>query len=68
MTDASRTSLLKPGDTLLIGNVGQTGADALDALHEGMAKLRAALAPRTAPGPSSERRPWWSAYPPRQAR
>jgi hypothetical protein len=43
MTDASHAVVLKPGDTLLIGNLGQTSDDALDALHEGLAKLRSAL-------------------------
>ncbi|WP_055527189.1 hypothetical protein [Streptomyces graminilatus] len=43
MTDTTRTVVLKPGDTLLIGNLGQTSEDALDALHEGAARLRSAL-------------------------
>lgn len=43
MTDAVRVVLLKPGDVLLIGNVGQLAEDALDALHEGAAQLRSAL-------------------------
>ncbi|MDQ0933791.1 hypothetical protein [Streptomyces turgidiscabies] len=43
MTDTTRTVVLKPGDTLLIGNLGQTSEDALDALHEGATRLRSAL-------------------------
>lgn len=42
MTDA-RTVVLKPGDTLMIANLGQTAEDALDALHEGLERLRCAL-------------------------
>lgn len=41
--DAMRTVVLRPGDTLLIGNLGQTSEDALDALHEGLGQLRLAL-------------------------
>jgi hypothetical protein len=43
MTDTTRTVVLKPGDALLIGNVGQTSEDAIAALREGAGLLRSAL-------------------------
>ncbi|MDX3747464.1 hypothetical protein [Streptomyces sp. AK08-02] len=44
MTDTSaRTVVLKPGDVLLVGNVGAMGEEAADALHEGLTQLRFAL-------------------------
>ncbi|MFC8429903.1 hypothetical protein [Streptomyces sp. NPDC057253] len=45
MKDTSaRTVVLKPGDVLLIGNIGVSSEDALDALHDGLLSLRHALA------------------------
>lgn len=44
MTDTSaHTVVLKPGDVLLVGNVGAMGDEAVDALHEGLTQLRFAL-------------------------
>ncbi|MCX4886054.1 hypothetical protein [Streptomyces sp. NBC_00847] len=38
-----RVVLVKPGDVLLIGNVGQLDQDAVDALHDGASQFRSAL-------------------------
>lgn len=43
MSDGVRVVLLKPGDVLLIGNVGQLGEDAVDALNQAASQLRSAL-------------------------
>lgn len=43
MTDTTRTVVLKPGDTLLIGNAGQLDEEAVEALHEGLTQLSSAL-------------------------
>ncbi|MEU9349041.1 hypothetical protein AB0D74_48375 [Streptomyces sp. NPDC048278] len=43
ISNAARTVVLKPGDTLLISNCGQTSEEALDALREGASRLRHAL-------------------------
>lgn len=43
MTDTARTVVLKPGDTLYIGNVGQISGEVRGELYEGLAHLSAAL-------------------------
>jgi hypothetical protein len=41
--DATRVVLVKPGDVLLIGNAGQLGDDAAEALHNLASQLRSVL-------------------------
>lgn len=43
MSDARRVVLIKPGDVLLIGNVGELDPFAIEAAHHAVGQLRSAL-------------------------